>query len=102
MYADNRWNEATAGRVYPKPRYTIHLAGKLGTSVRALVAERVALDATLAREVEAEVAAEVRARLDTRAAFERNRARREERLVKPAAYKNINASNGSGPSGVLR
>jgi hypothetical protein len=73
-YSDNRWHEATTGRVYTKP----YLADGA-----------------------------VLARLDVREAWNRNRRKAralglltDEPLVKPAAYKNLNASNGSGPSGV--
>jgi hypothetical protein len=81
-YSDSRWDEVEAGRVYPK--------------------HTPAVPVSVLAEVEAEAAAEVRERLNVRATFERNRARRDARLVKPAAYKNLNASNGSGPSGVVR
>lgn len=74
-YSDSRWDEVTAGRVYPKP-----------------------VDA---REA---AIAEVRATLCARAHFERNRRAAEalthEPLVKPAAYKNLSSANGSGPSAV--
>ena len=72
MHSDNRWDEATAGRVYPK--------------AEPVVNENV-----------------VRARLELRAAFERNRVARAalfaEPLVKPASYKARNESSGSGTSG---
>ncbi len=72
MYSDNRWDFVTAGRTYPKPADSITEA----------------------------VAREVRERLNVAHAFERNRRRRPaEPLVKPAAYKALNESNGSGPSG---
>jgi hypothetical protein len=83
MYSDNRWHEATAGRVYPKVR--------------------VEAEPPVVEESFLALADEVRAKLDPRAAFERNARRRPaEPLVKPAAYKALNESNGSGPSGVSR
>ena len=83
--SDNRWNEATAGRVYP-----------VTVEAEEPIVERSFL--TLAEEV--------RDRLNLRFAWDRNRARTgtakgtrfDERLVKPAAYKSLNATPASGPA----